>query len=209
MDKFFYIPDDFEGVFDERLNSLEKRIGAKFPDRRSAEITLFANWKVGPGTDLEVVFDTACVYGTMGEALDYAKNKKSWGKPLAFRPLTDDELDFINSSDPERVGCVLMDNNRIKQKQITRNEYKLLVSAGLVNDAVKMSKKEFLGRLEDADYLEICRNLDITPEEFWRNCKNGNIRHARMMALPDKRRDCKKKHYLDTSQPYGCLDPFL
>jgi len=120
--------------------------------------TVFVQRSVtSPRQLLECVFETASVYGTITDAMDYAK--PSFGNLLRVRPLTEEQKErCFNGPSRDmnrRLKAVILDTNAIRKKQITRNEYKYLVGTGLVAKAMKNSLKATYRKLPAKSALDI------------------------------------------------------
>lgn len=182
--------------------------------RRESAIVRHARDKGCYKKELAVTFDTAVAYGKITELLCFAKTKKTWGAPVSFRKLHSEELEYLKRAldEPDRVSYMLRDTNPIKQKQITRNEYKLIFGADMVNRAMRYNLKKGSPSFMDSvtkEEAKLLKKHSMTPGEFWRDVRNGNTDQARRMAVPDKRRNCQKKHYLNLDESDGCMDPFI
>jgi len=217
LPKTYAIPDDFHGKYDGELALAwvqAKKLNHSFGSdeaykqwRRDGAIIRYARDHDCYRKPLAITFETAVVYGQINEGICFAKTKKTWGRPLSFRKMHSKELEYIEKALPEqnRLCYILRDSNPIKQKQITRNEYKLLLGKyqhELVNRAMKLNLKKpsrtgcaFLETLVPSE-KKTFKDLGITPGEFWQDIRNGNINRVRKMAKPDKRRNCQLKHYL-------------
>ena len=156
--------------------------------------------------ELAVTFETAVCYGLITEVIPYARTKKTWGALVSFRRQHSEEAEYIRRAleETNRVSYILLDSNPIKQKQITRNEYKLIFGPELVNRAMKSNLKTgahcFINSLNHSE-TSLLRQHGMGPVAFWRDVRHGNMDMARRLYKPDKRRDSTKKHYLSSPAP--------
>jgi hypothetical protein len=120
---------------------------------------------------MRVVFEHAIVYGTIQDAISISRGKKTWGGLIDLQPLKpDDELH------PCRITYSLRDTNRLRQKWEFRDNFKLWLgpNRSLVNEAVRLGKKDFLGSLKPEQVEVLRRVLDLAADRFWMLCRNGD-----------------------------------
>ena len=85
---------------------------------------------------LLVIYEHSIGVGRIGEIIDYGRNKKSWGNIIGIAPLNSRYNYWQQPSGSKegdsfmRVGSLTSDDNRIRIKQVTRNEYKIALGTG-------------------------------------------------------------------------------
>lgn len=224
LPKTYEIPEDLDHRYKGELAVAwvhAKKLGHVFDSdeaykqwRRESAIVRYARDKGCYEKKLAVTFETAVAYGHINEVLCFAHTKKTWGSPVSFRKLHSEETEYLKVAleEPDRLSYILRDSNPIKQKQITRNEYKLIFGADMVNRAMqnnlKSGKTPFVNSLS-CDEMSLLSTHGMSSTAFWRDVRNGNIEWAMRIAVPDKKRNCQKKHYLNLDESDGCMDPFL
>jgi hypothetical protein len=128
---------------------------------------LWSDEKLRERPPIRVEFEHATVFGTISEAGDIAKNK-TWGILVGI--LRPDDCLY-----PRNITYCLKETSKQRMrwefyfvfKEILGNKRKL------VNDAVRLGKREFLGSLRPADGQTIRQKLDLTPIQFWRAARKG------------------------------------
>ena len=119
---------------------------------------------------MRVEFENAIVLSSLSEALSIRKNKSSWGSLVTLEPLRADvELH------PIRITYFLKANSRIRQRWEFRDTFKAILGKhrSLVNDAVRLSKREFLATIDDQRTRTLFLQLRLTPGDFWIACRHG------------------------------------
>lgn len=151
-------------------------------------------------------FEFVVAKGCISDVVWLAKSKPSFGRLLGVSPEPEPKYTSAESS---RIEYVLTEDNSHAMKQVTRNEYKLLVGAELVNRAVNSNlntsnwkTSAFLPSIS-IEEKQLIESIGLSASEFWRNCKNGNIEHAKTVVRNTKeRRKAKKgtRQYLKDDQ---------
>jgi hypothetical protein len=153
-------------------------------------------------------FEHALVFSHIGDAMSLAKN--SFGRLLGVSPEPEPEPTGHPDTD-RRISYVMLDSNPHVKKMITRNEYKLLVGSALVMRATaanwSTSRKNgmyapFRESVSDEELIALT-DIQRTPQQFWQDCKNGNIEHAALVARDTplrRKRQRSKAHYLRDEQ---------
>lgn len=133
--------------------------------RYSAMYANIENWP-----PMRVEFETAIVFGHIGESVALAKSK-SWGKVcLGVHPLEpDDELD------PQRIVYILKSTNKMRQRWEWRNNLKRILGRdrALVNDAMRFGKNAFITQLKPGDEKLLFSKLELSSSDFWGACRYG------------------------------------
>jgi hypothetical protein len=119
---------------------------------------------------IRVEFEHAIVFATFSEALSLRRSKSGWGKLLSVGPLRpDDRLH------PTRVVYQLKASSKMRQRWEVRDTFKLILGKdrGLVNDAVRYNKTQFLEELDPRKRRIIWECLELDAGDFWRLVRRG------------------------------------
>lgn len=119
---------------------------------------------------VRVEYEHAIVFATLSEALSLRRSKSGWGKLLSVAPLRpDDRLH------PTRIVYQLKASSKVRQRWEVRDTFKRILGKdrGLVNDAVRSNKAEFLEQLDPSKRRIIWARLELQPDEFWRVVRRG------------------------------------
>jgi hypothetical protein len=119
---------------------------------------------------IRVEFEHAIVFATFSEALSLRRSKSGWGELLSVGPLRlDDRLH------PTRVVYQLKASSKMRQRWEVRDTFKHILGKdrGLVNDAVRCNKAQFLAELDPRKRRIIWECLKLDADEFWRLVRRG------------------------------------
>jgi hypothetical protein len=111
-----------------------------------------------------VEFENAIVFASFSEALSFRRNKSGWGKLVCVAPIQPD--DFLH---PTRITYVLKATSKVRQRWEFRDTFKSILGKdrGLVNDAVRMTKREFVSTVSEEQSRILRSMLHLSPSEFW------------------------------------------
>jgi hypothetical protein len=113
---------------------------------------------------MRVEFETAIVFGHIGESVAVAKSK-SWGKVcLGLHPLEPE--DQIH---PERIIYILKSNNKMRQRWEWRDNLKRILNRDrrLVTEAMRRGQTAFLNWLSPDDERLLFSKLEMNGPKFW------------------------------------------
>lgn len=118
---------------------------------------------------LRVEFEHAIVFGSINEAGDIAKNK-SWGLIIDVGALRPDDRLF-----PRNITYILKSTSKLRMRWEFRDTFKNILGSrrSLVADAIRSTKRRFLGDLSPEDAKVIKERLCLTGDEFWRIARQG------------------------------------
>lgn len=114
-------------------------------------------------------FEHAMLFAAVNEAGDIAKSK-SWGVIISVKPLEPGD-----SLHPMRIVYQLKPTSNQRMRWVFRDTLKeyLRKKRSLVNDAVRLTKTDFLRFLKTGDEAFIKAKVDLTASEFWVACRYG------------------------------------
>ena len=117
-----------------------------------------------------VEFEHALVFGSLAEARSMRDGKSGWGALVKIEPLRSD--DFLH---PTRITYQLKASSKMRQRWEFRDSFKHTLGRHrrLVSEAMRLSKKRFLGEITESERSIIQNRLNIQPDEFWRAVRNG------------------------------------
>ncbi len=115
-------------------------------------------------------FEHAIVFAAISEAISMRRSKSNWGDLLSVQPLKTEDI-----LHPFRITYVLKAGSKVRQRWEFRDSFKSLLGKhrGLVNEATRLSKREFLAATDAERARIIFRHLRLALGEFWVACHYG------------------------------------